>query len=106
MLYGRPAYGALFPLLLLLLRLTRTPIILTMHSVVPRGSLKPDFFRRYGWERLASIRGLCFMIWTRLTLRMSGPVIVHSPASKTLLCCEYRCPSDQIPVICHRVAAV
>jgi len=104
MLYGRPAYGALFPLLLLLLRLTRTPIILTMHSVVPRGSLKTDFFRRYGWERLASIWGLCFMIWTRLTLRLSAHVIVHSQASKTLLCCEYGCRSDKISVIGHGVA--
>jgi glycosyltransferase involved in cell wall biosynthesis len=104
MLYGRPAYGALFPLLLLLLRLTRTPIILTMHSVVPRGSLKTDFFRRYGWERLASIWGLCFMIWTRLTLRLSNHVIVHSQASKTLLCLEYGCRSTKISVIGHGVA--
>src|SRR5438445_11767767 len=94
MLYGRPADGALFPLLLLLLWLTRTPIILTMHSVVPRGSLKTDFFRRYGWDRLASIWGLCFMIWTRLTLRLSAHVIVHSQACKKLLRCEYVTRSD------------
>ena len=104
MLYGRPAYGALFPVLLLLLRLTRIPIILTMHSVVPRGSLKTDFFRRYGWKRLASIWGLCFMIWTRLTLRLSDHVIVHSQASKTLLCFEYGCRSSKISVIGHGVA--
>src|SRR2546425_1154467 len=56
LLYGRPAYGALFPFLLILLRLTRAPVVVTMHCVIPREALAKDFFKRYSWQRFSALK--------------------------------------------------
>jgi glycosyltransferase involved in cell wall biosynthesis len=103
MMYGRPFYGTFMPLLLLLLRIARRPTIMTLHSVVPHESVWNGFFRRYGSQRLAPLKTLFFLAWTRLTLRLSGHVIVHSQASKSILSDQYGYPAGSISVIGHGI---
>jgi glycosyltransferase involved in cell wall biosynthesis len=103
MMYGRPFYGTFMPLLLLLLKIARRPTVLTLHSVVPHESVWNGFFRRYGSHRLAPLKTLFFLAWTKLTLRLSSHVIVHSQASKNILSVEYGYPARDISVIGHGI---
>jgi glycosyltransferase involved in cell wall biosynthesis len=105
MMYGKPFYGTLMPLLLLLLKIARRPTVLTLHSVVPHESVWNGFFRRYGSQRLAPLKTLFFLAWTKLTLRLSSHVIVHSQASKNILSGQYGYPSRDISVIGHGIEA-
>jgi hypothetical protein len=47
-LYGSPFYSGLFPILLLILKLMRKKVIVTMHTVILRSSLNSEFFQKYG----------------------------------------------------------
>jgi glycosyltransferase involved in cell wall biosynthesis len=76
---------------------------MTLHSVVPHESVWNGFFRRYGSQRLAPLKTLFFLAWTRLTLRLSGHVIVHSQASKSILSDQYGYPAGNISVIGHGI---
>jgi glycosyltransferase involved in cell wall biosynthesis len=105
MMYGKPFYGTLMPLLLFLLKIARRPTVLTLHSVVPHESVWNGFFRRYGSQRLAPLKTLFFLAWTKLTLRLSSHVIVHSQASKSILSNQYGYPSRNISVIGHGIEA-
>ena len=103
MMYGKPFFGAFMPLLLFLLKITRRPTVMTLHSVVPHESVWNGFFRRYGSQRLAPFKTLFFLAWTRLTLRLSSHVIVHSQASKSILSDQYSYPARNISVIGHGI---
>jgi glycosyltransferase involved in cell wall biosynthesis len=103
MMYGRPFYGTLMSVLLLLLKIARRPTVLTLHSVVPHESVWNGFFRRYGSQRLAPVKTLFFLAWTRLTLRLSTHIIVHSQASKSILSDQYGYPAGNISVIGHGI---
>jgi glycosyltransferase involved in cell wall biosynthesis len=48
---------------------------------------------------------LFFLAWTKLTLRLSSHVIVHSQASKNILSGQYGYPSRDISVIGHGIEA-
>jgi glycosyltransferase involved in cell wall biosynthesis len=103
MMYGKPFYGTFMPLLLLLLKFARRPTVLTLHSVVPHESVWNGFFRRYGSHRLAPLKTLFFLAWTKLTLRLASHVIVHSQASKNILSDQYGYPVRDISVIGHGI---
>ena len=103
MMYGKPFYGTLMALLLLLLKIAGRPTVLTLHSVVPHESVWNGFFRRYGSQRLAPLKTLFFLAWTKLTLRLSSHVIVHSQASKDILSHQYGYPVRDISVIGHGI---
>jgi glycosyltransferase involved in cell wall biosynthesis len=105
MMYGKPFYGTLMSVLLLLLKIARRPTVLTLHSVVPHESVWNGFFRRYGSQRLAPVKTLFFLAWTKLTLRLSSHVIVHSQASKSILSNQYGYKSRNISVIGHGIEA-
>jgi len=103
MMYGRPFYGALMPLLLLLLRVARRPTVLTLHSVVPLETIWNGFFKRYGSRRLAPLKIVLFLAWTRIMLRLANQIIIHSRASKSILSNEYGYPIGNISVIGHPI---
>jgi len=103
MMYGKPFFGTFMPVLLFLLRIARCPTLMTLHSVVPHESVWNGFFRRYGSQRLAPLKTLFFLAWTRLTLRLSTHVIVHSQASKNILADQYGYPAQNISVIGHGI---
>jgi len=104
LLYGRPAYGALFPFLLILLRLTRAPVVVTMHSVIPREALAKDFFKRYSWQRFSALKSLLLYAWTKLILILATHIIVLSEASRNCLVRQYGCPSGKISTVAHGVS--
>jgi glycosyltransferase involved in cell wall biosynthesis len=103
-LYGSPFYGGLFPILLLILKLMRKKVIVTMHSVVLRSSLSSAFFGRYGAGRgLATFKRIFVIGVTKSIGYLSDNIIVHQETAKGELSTQYGVKSSKIHVIPHGV---
>ncbi len=107
LVYGARKYSVLFPFLLMLLRLLRRPIILTMHSVILLNKADEDFFYEHGvGRRFPSIkRGLMILV-TKLLHLLSDVVIVHKELMKRILVQQYGFDKRKIKVIPHGVTEV
>ena len=103
-LYGSPFYGGLFPILLLILKLMRKKVIVTMHSVVLRSSLNSEFFGRYGAGKgLATFKKIFVIGVTKSIGYLSNNIIVHQEIAKGELSTQYGVNSSKIHVIPHGV---
>jgi len=103
-LYGPPFYSGLFPILLLILKLMRKKVIVTMHSVVLRSSLNGEFFRKYGaGKSLATFKKLFVIGVTKLIGYLSDSIIVHQEIAKGELSSQYGVSSSKIHVIPHGI---
>ena len=104
LLYGDPCHSGLFPLILALLQVIGMRVIVTMHSVIPRSSLRPDFFDRYGiGRRFPTFKKLCTIIVTKLIGLFSDRIIVHNKIAKRELVRGYKFQKRKICVIPHGV---
>jgi glycosyltransferase involved in cell wall biosynthesis len=103
-LYGSPFYGGLFPILLLILKLMRKKVIVTMHSVVLRSSLNSEFFGRYNaGKRLATLKKIFVIGITKFIGYLSDNIIVHQEIAKGELSTQYGVNSSKIHVIPHGI---
>jgi glycosyltransferase involved in cell wall biosynthesis len=103
-LYGSPFYSGLFPILLLILKLMRKKVIVTMHSVILRSSLNSEFFRKYGaGKSLATFKKLLVIGVTKLIGCLSDGIIVHQEIAKKELSSQYGIDSSKVHVIPHGV---
>ena len=104
LLFGRPQVSGVFPAFLFLLQFLCKPIIITMHSVIPRTSLSTGFFTRYGLEgRFASLEKSATLIVTMFLGAFASRVVVHlKSAKKTLIEC-YKFAPEKIAVIPHGI---
>jgi glycosyltransferase involved in cell wall biosynthesis len=103
-LYGSPFYGGLFPILLLILKLMRKKVIVTMHSVVLRSSLNSEFFGRYSAGRgLATLKKIFVIGVTKFIGYLSDAIIVHQEIAKGELSTQYGVSASKIHVIPHGV---
>jgi glycosyltransferase involved in cell wall biosynthesis len=103
-LYGSPFYGGLFPILLLILKLMRKKVIVTMHSVVLRSSLNSEFFGRYNaGKSLATFKKILVIGVTKSIGYLSGNIIVHQEIAKGELSTQYGVTSSKIRVIPHGI---
>jgi len=102
--YGPRKYSILFPVLLLLLRLLRRPVILTMHSVVRRSKLTDDFFfvHQTG-RRFVTIKKALMFAFTKTIVNLSDAVIVHNDYMRNALVQDYDIEREKIVVIPHGV---
>jgi len=104
LLYGDPYHSGLFPILPLLLRLLDKKVVITMHSVVPRKSLTPEFFEKYGiGRRFSTLKKLCTIAVTKMIGFFASTLIVHNKISKETLIRDYRFKPEKIHVIPHGV---
>jgi glycosyltransferase involved in cell wall biosynthesis len=105
MLYGKPLYGSLFPILLLFLRMFRFKTITTVQSIVSPSFVNNDFFERYGENSsLVELKKIAFKLVTLLMFSLSDKVVVHSNVSKETLVQEYGIAPKKIATIYHGVA--
>lgn len=99
--YGWLLYGyfstALFPFFLLAVRLTKRPVILTMHTVIKRNA------KIYNNTLLNQITGLAIFALTKLLTEFSCKVIVHNQLMKKELEENYGCKSGKVVIIPHGV---
>jgi glycosyltransferase involved in cell wall biosynthesis len=100
--YGRSFYSITFPILLLLLKAIRKPIVLSLHGVIPLSALKPAFFGRYTiGSRFFYLKKIYFISLVKLVSHLVSSIVVHSEGSKALLVQDYRVPWKKIHVIPH-----
>lgn len=100
--YGVRKYAVLFPLLLFLIRLLGKPVVVTMHSVVPRRELKGSFFGVHGvGGRFASLKGVLVLLVVKLIGYLSNMIIVHNDYMKRVLVEDYGLKRTDISVVPH-----
>jgi glycosyltransferase involved in cell wall biosynthesis len=99
--YGWLLYGYFstffVPFFLLAVRLTKKPVILTLHTVIQRGA------KIYHNNILNEVAKLVVFTLTELLTRFSCKVIVHNELMKNVLEENYGCESGKIVVIPHGV---
>ena len=100
-LFGNTLNGALFPLLLLYLKLLRKPLIVTLHGVVKPSFLKKISLRKSEGKFLA--KGL-FLV-TKLIDLFSDAIIVHVKFLKEILLREFKLKKN-IYVIPHGIEKI
>ena len=102
LLYGDKFSSLLFPLLLLLLRLTRRPIIVTMHTVVGKNP------RLYENKIINFTAKVTIIFLTKSIVKLSSRIIVHNDLMKKTLRDAYMLRNDywKIYVIPHGVKEV
>jgi glycosyltransferase involved in cell wall biosynthesis len=103
-LYGSPLYSGLFPILLLIIKLMRKKLVVTMHSIILESSLSPDFFGKYGaGKNLVKLKKLLVIGVTKLIGHFSDAIIVHQRLAKRELSTRYGIDPSKIHVIPHGV---
>lgn len=107
MAYGNPFFSLLFPLMPFLMRLARIKVVITMHSVVSKGTLDDSFFGQYGGgEYFTMAKKIAFIHVTRIIVAFASRVIVHSLFSRKILTEDYGVNASKIMVFPHGVEKV
>lgn len=102
-LYGGAGSAAVFPLLLLLLKLSRIPVVVTMHEVVPLSAVNNNFWDETGIKKNRTILKAGMHRLVQMVNFLSSRVIVHEPIFKDVMETEYGCSPGKISVIPHGV---
>jgi glycosyltransferase involved in cell wall biosynthesis len=98
-LYGKGYSAVLFPIVLFLMKLTRIPVVVTMHHVIARedaGHIK-KLLRTSTPEILLKM----FLTFFNRAFSLSSKIIVPSSIFKKTLSLNYRIKNKQIEVIQH-----
>ena len=104
LLYGRPKSSAAFLMLLVMLRLLRKPVIITMHSTMPRTRLQGSFFQRYESSKgLVALKKHAIFLVTVCIGFFSLKVIVHLESARKVLIADYKFEPKKIVVIPHGI---
>jgi len=103
-LYGSSFSAALFPLLLLMVRLTGRKVVVTLHNgVLPRSSLSGEFLKENGIEGNPIILKAGLATLMRTIVLLSNRVIVHEEVLKETLVQDYSAPSRRVEVVPHGI---
>jgi glycosyltransferase involved in cell wall biosynthesis len=102
-LYGGMFSAVLFPLLLMLIRLTGLPVVVTMHGVVPLSELDEQFKDENGLKGPLPLLKFGLIFLTKLIVFLSDAVVVHGSFLAETLRKEYKCSEQKIHVIPHGV---
>ena len=105
-LYGRGMLSLILPLTLLLIKLSRIPMLLTFHTVVPLHRLDRGFFERHGLgKRLVLLKRLFIINLTKLLGIVSNVIVVHVSSAREILARDYGFNRASIHVIPHGLKA-
>ena len=105
-MYGGPATAILFPILVLLLRLLRRKVIVTIHAIVPRKEIDSSFLETFSGVKsklMVAIAKAALFYINSATCWLSHFVIVHSNGLKSTLVSDYRVREEKVVVIPHGV---
>ena len=105
-MFGGPVTAIVFPILLVLLKLFRFKIIVTIHAVVARKDVSKEFLETFfgsGREILVFFVRVFFYILYKSTGIFADKILVHANVLKYILVNDYKIRKDKIIVICHGV---
>lgn len=101
--YGRGLKALLLPLLMVMLKLSRRKIILTLHGILYLSKLNKSFKRHHKTRLPIFLVKLFALVYMRLLDTLSNIIIVHLDMMRRVLAEEYRVKKDKIHVIKHGV---
>ena len=102
-LFGGVISAALFPLLLILAKLLRKPIIVTLHGVISPSIVDKQFLYINGMKGNPLVFKIGAIFLVKLIAFFSDYIIVHERCFAKTLEAEYRCKKTKIHVIPHGV---
>jgi glycosyltransferase involved in cell wall biosynthesis len=100
-LYGGIFSAAVFPLLLLLLRLIKKPIIVTIHGVISLSNINNEMLAESGLRGSPFLFKLGLLLVVKVIVALSSNIIVTGRFFSRILQQEYRCSKNKIHVINH-----
>jgi glycosyltransferase involved in cell wall biosynthesis len=100
-LYGGPYKAIIFPITLLLVRIARIPLVVTMHHVIPRKEV--SHFRTLLGMSIPKFMIAAFLIFFNRLFSFSSKIIVPSSTFKQTLSTDYKISDEQIEVVPHFV---
>lgn len=102
-LYGGLASMLVFPFLLVLIKLLRKPVIVTMHGVIPLSRVNRCFLEenRINGNPLIMRVGLTLLV--KIAVSLSTEVVVHEEKLRDVLIEDYKCCASKICVIHHGI---
>ena len=107
LLYGGEICATLFIVLPILLKLTRKPVLITMHSVIPIRYLKVELFERYSRsKKFFMIKKLVLVLVTKIIGLMVDAIVVTNRQMKEALVKEYKIKDKKIFILPHGVEQV
>jgi glycosyltransferase involved in cell wall biosynthesis len=106
-LYGGALSALEFPLVLVILKIINKPLVVTIHSIIPRSRLGRELFDKYGLGvKLSSIKRILIVLITRSILTLADAVIVHDNYMKECLTLDYEAKNEKTFIVSHGVANV
>jgi glycosyltransferase involved in cell wall biosynthesis len=98
-LFGKRYNAVLFPAVLLLSKMLRIPIVVTMHHVIPIG--KAAYFKELLRTSIPEIFIKMFLIAFNQTFHLSSKILVPTLSFKNTLLTDYNFIDDNIKIIPH-----
>jgi len=102
-LFGGIISAALFPLLLILIKLLRKPLVVTLHGVISPSMVDKEFLHINGMKGHPLVFKIGAIFLVRLITFFSDCVIVHERYFARTLETEYKCRKTKIHVIPHGI---
>jgi glycosyltransferase involved in cell wall biosynthesis len=102
-LYGGLISTLTFPLMLVGLRFRRKPVLVTLHGVIPIGRVNEEFAVQNNLRGKPLPMRIGILLVTKLIIRLSAGIIVHSDCFRSALTKDYRTSESKIHTIPHGV---
>jgi len=105
LMYG--FYGIPLVFILLVLRILRYPVVVTLHTVIPLQTMNEDFFLRYGLTFLPRrVKKIGVLAFTRIICMLSCKITVHTNSCRRVLHNEYKVDDAKLVVVPHGIDLV
>ena len=101
-LFGGSFSALLFPMLLLLLKFLRKPIVVTLHGIIPLSEVNRQFLRENKLNGESTILKLGSVFCVKATLLLANAAVVHERCFVDLLRADYKC-EKKVVVIPHGI---
>lgn len=101
-LYGNMSVIS-FPFLLILLRLFRMPIVITMHSMIPLDKINKKFLEENEIKGYSSILKMGYYIVTKTICSLTDKIIVHDDKFREICIKDYNIDDKKIHTVHHGI---
>ena len=102
-LFGETIEAAIFPILVLIMRLIRSHVVLTLHGVPASEHVNEDLLNDFFMNRLPLNTRLLLRHFLSFVCKLSSMVIVHSEIARNILINQYRVDERKVRVVPHGI---
>jgi glycosyltransferase involved in cell wall biosynthesis len=105
-LYGGTLSTIVCPFFLLLIKILRRPVVVTIHEVVPQSSIDKNFLAETGFKGNVRLLRLCMYLLIKSIYWTSNCLVVHSNYFREVLVKEYGCKREKVSVTPHGIEQI